>query len=203
MKNMKLLKLFVLTSCFALMSCQNQTPSNPNNSIEEHLSWFKEEDLEKIHLSNLKAPIKCDGDANVDTSWFNDGYAFSQPCPNEEVMNENAEIYFDYFKEHYNGTFGLAKTYMFGETENFYNIVPNDSLSKYHGDNPSPLYKLYYVSDTTLDSDGFLKDDAVYSFEIRYEINTSISKYMLKIFIEKANKSHNGVFTYKYNLKNQ
>ena len=88
-----------------------------------------------------------------------------------------------------------------GKDITYYNIVSKTDIVDYHDTNPSPLYKFYYVSDTTVDADGYLLDGSVFTFEIRYEFSTSDNCYLFKLFIEKANISHNGVFTYKYKLK--
>lgn len=97
--------------------------------------------------------------------------------------------------------FGVSKIYGTSSDTFYYNIIVNDSLDAYKDDNPSLLYKFYYVVDVVPSDDGYLKDNAVYSLEIRYEVNSS-SEYMLKIFIENAKKSHNGIYNYKYKLKN-
>lgn len=200
MKKNKLIKICLLISCFALVACDDETQPISNGTLHDSSNWYSETELEKVHLPNLKAPTNCTGKMSTSTTWFNDGYAFYQPCPNEEVMVENANTYFEYFKTNYEGKFGKTKFYASSSDTFYYYISYDNSLDAYRDDNPSPLYKFYYVTDTTLEDDGYLKEDAVYTFEIRYETNSS-SEYMLKIFIEKAGVSHNGAIGYKYNLR--
>ncbi len=201
MKKNKLIRICLLISCLALVGCDDETHSISNNGeLHDSSNWYSETELEKVHLPNLKAPMNCTGEMSTSTTWFNEGYSFYQPCPSEEVMIENANAYFDYFKTSYEGNFGKTKIHASSDDTVYYYISYDDSLEAYRGDNPSPLYKFYYVTDTALGDDGYLKKDAVYAFEIRYETNLS-SEYMLKIFIEKAGISHNGAIEYKYNLR--
>lgn len=48
---------------------------------------------------------------------------------------------------------------------------------------------------------GYLKDGAVWALDMRYELDTDATSYLLKIFIEDAGISRNGVYTLKYTLK--
>lgn len=171
----------------------------PRNSNQ----WFTEAELAKKGLSALPAPTGLSGDMNSYLYWYNDGYSFSQACPDEETFTQNAETYFNYFKSKYNGRFGAIDTrsYKFSPSTNeyYYNILQKADLSDYFSDNPSSLYKFYYVTDKTLE-DGYLKADAVWTFEIRYEFDTTKNTYLFKIFIENARKSPNGVYTNYYKM---
>ena len=111
-----------------------------------------------------------------------------------------AHIYFNYFESNFDGKFGVANSYAYGSDTTYYNIVKKSDLNDYYNTNPSQLYKFYYVSNTNVDDNGFLLEDSVFIFEIRYEFSTTTNNYQFKMFIEKANKSNNGVFTYKYKL---
>ena len=53
-------------------------------------------------------PSGLSGEINSSDAWFNDGYSFSQNCPDEATFKSNAENYFLYFKTHYDGRFGKA-----------------------------------------------------------------------------------------------
>lgn len=167
----------------------------PRNSNQ----WFTEAELAKKGLSALPAPTGLSGDMSSDLNWYNDGYAFHQACPDEDTFTQNAEAYLNYFKSKYDGCFGVTKPFMYGENETFYKITQEPSLSAYFSNNPSSLYKFYYVTDKTLE-DGYFKADAVWTFEIRYEFDTTKNTYLFKIFIENARKSPNGAFTYYYKM---
>lgn len=128
-----------------------------------------------------------------DLNWYNDGYSFNQACPNEDTFTQNAEAYLNYFKSKYDGYFGVAKSFMFGEDETFYKITQRTDLSAYFSDNPRPTYTFYYVTDKTLE-EGYFKADAVWTFAIRLDDGK------LKIFIENAGKTRNGAFTNHYKM---
>lgn len=192
--------LICLFSCL-LFSCGEEEIITGSQNTHDEKAWFTSEELEKVHLENLPAPVNCQGEINSSTSWFNDGYSFSQPCSSEEIMIENATNYFDYFKNNYDGKFGTKAFHASSSDTYYYYIVQKDNLDNYHDDNPSSLYDFYYVIDTEVGEDGYLKDGAVYSFDIRYEFSTSSNEYLLKIFIEKENKSHNGAINYKFKLQ--
>ncbi len=199
MNSKSILKLGMLLSCLSLVGCGEENVPTTKET-EGPKTWFTEKELEDIHLANLPTPTKCTGTGSAYTSWFNDGYTFSIPCESEAILTENATLYFNYFKENYEGKFGLDKLYGIGDTTSYYNIVYKEEISDYYGNNPCPLYKFFYATDTELASDGFLKDDSVYSFELRYDFDTDTSQHKLKLYMEKATKSHNGVYTLKYKL---
>ena len=210
---MKLKKIIIMALCLSLvMTCgvflaacnkgggegggDTYVPRNSNQ-------WFTEAELAKKGLSALPAPTGLSGDMSSDLYWYNDGYSFHQACPDEDTFTQNAETYFNYFKSKYNGRFGAIDTrsYKFSPSTNeyYYNILQKADLSDYFSDNPSSLYKFYYVTDKTLE-DGYLKADAVWTFEIRYEFDTTKNTYLFKIFIENARKSPNGVYTNYYKM---
>lgn len=206
---MKLKKIIIMALCLSLImtcgvflaACNKGGGNGDNNKtqIRDDTKWFSEEELAKKGLSALPAPTGLSGDMSSDLNWYNDGYSFHQACPDEDTFTQNAEAYLNYFKSKYDGRFGVAKPFMYGEDETFYKITQKTDLSDYFSDNPSSLYKFYYVTDTTLE-DGYFKADAVWTFEIRYEFNTTKNTYLFKIFIENARKSHNGVYTNYYKM---
>ena len=62
-------------------------------------------------------------------------------------------------------------------------------MNECYSTNPSARYTFYYVRDAELE-DRYLKQDAVWSFDIRYEATDGV--YQLKIFVENASLSRNG-----------
>ena len=84
--------------------------------------------------------------------------------------------------------------------ETWYIIEQKNNLSDYFDDNPSKLYKCYYIRDNTLDN-GYLVKGSVWIFEIRYEFDTASDGYKFKLFIESADSSRNGVFANYYKIK--
>ena len=146
-------------------------------------------------MSALPAPTGLSGDMNSDLNWYNDGYSFSQACPDEETFTQNAETYFNYFKSKYDGRFGVADCYSntMDFSEYYYKIENTTDLADYFSDNPCPTYTFYYVTDTTLE-EGYFKADAVWTFEIRLDDGK------LKIFIENAGKTRNGIYTNHYRM---
>lgn len=203
---MKLKKIIIMALCLSLvMTCgvflaacnkggegggDTYVPRNSNQ-------WFTEAELAKKGLSALPAPTGLSGDMNSYLYWYNGGYSFDQACPNEDIFYENVEKYFAYFNEKFDGRFGAIDTrsykYSPSTNEYYYNILKKADLSDYFSDNPSSLYKFYYVTDKTLE-DGYFKADAVWTFTIRFDDGK------LKIFIENAGKTRNGVYTNHYRM---
>lgn len=204
---MKLKKIIIMALCLSLvMTCgvflaacnkgggegggDTYVPRNSNQ-------WFTEAELAKKGLSALPAPTGLSGDMSSDLNWYNDGYSFSQACPDEDTFARNAEAYLNYFKSKYDGPFGTIDTrsykYSPSTNENYYNILKKTDLADYFSDNPCPTYTFYYVTDTTLE-DGYFKADAVWTFEIMFDDGK------LKIFIENARKTRNGVYTNYYKM---
>lgn len=206
---MKLKKIIIMALCLSLvMTCGvflaacNKGGGNsgggdtyvPRNSNQ----WFTEAELAKKGLSALPAPTGLSGDMSSDLYWYNDGYSFHQACPDEDTFTQNAETYLNYFKSKYDGRFGAINAYSLEKyspstNEYYYNILKKTDLADYFSDNPCPTYTFYYVTDTTLE-DGYFKADAVWTFDIMFDDGK------LKIFIENAGKTRNGVYTNHYRM---
>lgn len=188
--------------CFGFVACSDDegggdVPEPKHDSAK----WFTEDELAAKGLSGLTAPTGLTGELYTYTDWFNDGYSFRQVCPSEEVFQANAQTYLDYLKTHYDGLFGTISLEKIGmdTNDNWYIIRQKDNLADYFDDNPSKLYKFYYVTDTTLE-DGYFKTSAVWSLEMRYEYDTDRG-YCFKLYIENAGKTHSGIYTNYYKIK--
>lgn len=192
MNNKFIKHICLFASVFCLFSCGEETQTS---SGHDNNNWFTESELSKVGLSGLTAPSNCKGLMNTDIYWFNEGYSFSQECESEEVLVENSTMYLNYFIDKYDNLFGYTRSYITGEDTFYYYIINDKTLSSYRSDNPSPLYKFYYITNQNVDDDGFFVKDAVWSFEIRFEENK------LKIFIENGNKNHSGMINFKYKIK--
>ena len=195
--------LLCVASCACFMACdRDEEGGGTQTQLHDSTKWFTEEELKAKGLEGLTAPTGLTGDMNTSDSWFNDGYSFSQDCPDEETFFANAQTYFAYFNEHYNGKFGKTRIekYNMNENINWYVIEQKTKIDEYFDDNPSKLYKFYYVKDDTL-SDGYLVKSAVWIFEICYERDTSTNAYKFKLFIESADSTRNGVYTNYYKMK--
>ena len=189
-------------TCVNLVAWGNNDVSDENiNSVHDTTKWFTEEELSAKGLAGLTAPIGLTGDMHSSDTWFNNGYSFSQVCPNEDTFMKNAEIYFSYLKTNYNGMFGKPRSEKFSmdTNENWYIIEPKEDLSDYFDNNPSKLYKFYYVRNNTLNNGYFIKD-SVWIFEIRYEFDTNSDEYKFKLFIESADSSRNGIYMNYYKM---
>lgn len=190
--------------CFCLVACgdTDSDGGNDNSSpLRDNTKWFSQQELAQKGLDDLPQPSNLSGNLKTSVDWFNDGYSFSQSCPSEAEFYSNAQTYFDYFKTHYEGLFGKARIKMSSSDEWWCLIETSMMLENYFDDNPSKLYKFYYVKDTTVGDDGYLLTGAVLTFEIRYEFDTTSNGYLFKMFVESADKSHNGMITYHYRLK--
>lgn len=205
---MKLKKIIIMALCLSLVmtcgvflaACNKGGGNGDNNKtqIRDDTKWFSEEELAKKGLSALPAPTGLTGNMNSYLYWYNDGYSFDQACPDEDTFTQNVETYFNYFKSKYDGRFGAItafskEKYSPSTNEYYYNILKKADLSDYFSDNPCPTYTFYYVTDTTLE-DGYFKADAVWTFTIRFDDGK------LKIFIENAGKTRNGVYTNHYRM---
>lgn len=205
---MKLKKIIIMALCLSLVmtcgvflaACNKGGGNGDDNKtqIRDDTKWFSEEELAKKGLSALPAPTGLSGDMSSDLHWYNDGYSFHQACPDEDTFTQNAETYFNYFKSKYDGRFGAINAFSLEKyspstNEYYYNILKKADLSDYFSDNPCPTYTFYYVTDTTLE-DGYFKADAVWTFEIMLDDGK------LKIFIENAGKTRNGVYTNHYRM---
>ena len=192
MNNKFIKHICLFASVFCLFSCSEETQIS---SSRDNNNWFTESELSKVGLSGLTAPSNCKGLMNTDIYWFNEGYSFSQECESEDVLVENSTTYLNYFIDKYDNLFGYTRSYATSEDTFCYYIINDKTLSSYRSDNPSPLYKFYYITNQNVDDDGFFVKDAVWSFEIRFEENK------LKIFIENGNKNHSGMINFKYKIK--
>lgn len=205
---MKLKKIIIMALCLSLVmtcgvflaACNKGGGNGDDNKtqIRDDSKWFSEEELAKKGLSALPAPTGLSGDMSSDLNWYNDGYAFHQACPDEDKFTQNAETYLNYFKSKYDGRFGAINAFSLEKyspstNEYYYNILKKADLSDYFSDNPCPTYTFYYVTDTTLE-EGYFKADAVWTFTIRLDDGK------LKIFIENAGKTRNGVYTNHYRM---
>lgn len=213
---MKLKKIIIMTLCLSLvMTCgvflaacnkgggegggDTYVPRNSNQ-------WFTEAELAKKGLSALPAPTGLSGDMSSDLDWYNDGYAFHQACPDEDTFTQNAEAYLNYFKSKYDGRFGtdkLEKILTADNGQSCYRLVQETNLDKYYVKN-SKRYRFYYVTDTEatqqIFGQNYLKDDAVWQFDVLYDFDTNKNTYMLKIFIEIASKNRSGDIINYYRL---
>ncbi len=206
----KILSIFIgiflsAIMCIGLVSCGNRTDNNNEGSqpaLHDRTKWFTAEELMKKGLDELTMPSGLFGEINSSDAWFNDGYSFSQDCPDEATFKSNAETYFLYFKTHYDGRFGkpAIEKLSLDTNETWYVIEQKSELSDYFDDNPSKLYQFYYVRDNTLENGYFVKG-SVWIFEIRYEIDTETNQYKFKLFVESADSSTNGVYSNYYKMK--
>lgn len=205
---MKLKKIIIMALCLSLVmtcgvflaACNKGGGNGDNNKtqIRDDTKWFSEEELAKKGLSALPAPTGLSGDMSSDLNWYNDGYAFHQACPDEDTFTQNAETYLNYFKSKYDGRFGAINAFSLEKyspstNEYYYKILKKTDLADYFSDNPCPTYTFYYVTDTTLE-EGYFKADAVWTFTVRLDDGK------LKIFIENAGKTRNGVYTNHYRM---
>ena len=190
-------------TCVGLVACgKGDGGGETPKPLHDNTKWFTEEELSAKGLAGLTAPTGLSGEMNTSDAWFNDGYSFSQGCPDEETFNANAETYFSYLKTHYDGAFGQPRIEKFSmdTNENWYIIEQKVDLSNYFDDNSSKLYKFYYVRNKTLDN-GYFAKGSVWIFEIRYEFDTNSNEYKFKLFIESADSSHNGIYTNFYKMR--
>lgn len=190
-------------TCIGLVACGNDGGSGETQKpLHDSTKWFTEEELSAKGLAGLTAPTGLSGKMNSSDSWFNDGYSFSQVCPDEETFRMNAETYFSYLKKHYDGAFGKPKIekYSMDTNENWYIIEQKNNLSEYFDDNPSKLYEFFYVRNNTSDN-GYLVKGSVWIFEIRYEFDTDSDGYKFKLFIESADTSRNGIYKNYYKMR--
>ena len=190
-------------TCIGLVACgNNDGRGETQKPLHDSTKWFTEEELSAKGLAGLTAPTGLSGKMNSSDSWFNDGYSFSQVCPDEETFRMNVETYFSYLKKHYDGAFGKPKIekYSMDTNENWYIIEQKNNLSEYFDDNPSKLYEFFYVRNNTSDN-GYLVKGSVWIFEIRYEFDTDSDGYKFKLFIESADTSRNGIYKNYYKMR--
>ena len=193
--------LMLIAACFAFVACgDDEEHGGGTTQTRDDTKWFSSAELEARGLAELPVPTGLTGEMHTDITWFGDGYAFFQNCPDEKVFAQNAEMYFNMFKDKFDGAFGVARPYMLGDSETWYKIEQKNDLSDYFDDNPSKLYKFYYVKDKTTDEKGNFVKGAVWTFEMRYELNSDSDIYKLKIFIESADSTRNKMYTNYYKM---
>ena len=195
--------IFLAITCVGLFACGNNDEGGGNQKpLHDATKWFTEEELSAKGLAGLTAPTGLSGEMSSDDAWFNDGYSFSQVCPDEETFEANAEIYFSYFKTHYAGMFGKPRIEKLGmdTNETWFIIEQKNVLSDFFDDNPSKLYKFYYVRNNNLDNGYFVKG-SVWFFEIRYEFDTGSDEYEFKLFIESADSYRGGSYKNYYKMR--
>ena len=189
--------------CNGLVACgNNDGGGEAQKPLHDGTKWFTDEELSAKGLAGLTEPTGLSGEMNSSDAWYNNGYSFSQVCPDEVTFAANAETYFLYLKTHYDGMFGkprIEKSSL-STNENWYIIEQKNDLTDYFEDNPSKLYRFYYVRNNTLDNGYFVKG-AVWIFELRYEFDTASNGYKFKLFIESADSTHNGIYTNYYKIK--
>lgn len=201
--SMIICSVLLAITCVGFVACGNDNGGGETQKpLHDSTKWFTEEELSAKGLAGLTAPTGLSGEMNSSDAWFNDGYSFSQVCPDEETFKVNAETYFSYLNTHYVGMFGKPRIEKYNMTtnENWYVIEQKSNLSDYFNDNPSKLYKFYYVRNNTLDN-GYFAKGSVWIFEIRYEFDTDSDRYKFKLFIESADSSHNGIYTNYYKIR--
>ena len=201
--SMIICSVLLAITCVGFVACGNDNGGGETQKpLHDSTKWFTEEELSAKGLAGLTAPTGLSGEMNSSDAWYNDGYSFSQVCPDEETFKTNAETYFSYLKTHYDGVFGKPRSEKISmdTNENWYIIEQKGDLSDYFDDNPSKLYKFYYVRNNTLDN-GYFAKGSVWIFEIRYEFDTASDGYKFKLFVESADSSHNGIYTNYYKMK--
>ena len=93
-------------TCIGFVACGNDNGGGEiQKPLHDSTKWFTEEELSAKGLAGLTAPTGLSGEMNSSDAWYNDGYSFSQVCPDEETFKTNAETYFSYLKTHYDGVF--------------------------------------------------------------------------------------------------
>ena len=194
--------MLLAVTCVGLVACGNNDGEKENQTpLHDSTKWFTEEELSAKGLAGLKAPTGLSGEMNTSDAWYNDGYSFSQACPDEKTFKANAEVYFSYLKKHYDGMLGKPRIEKVGmdTNENWYVMEQKGDLSDYFDDNPSKSYKFYYVRNDVLEN-GYFAKGSVWIFEIRYDFDTASNGYKFKLFIESADSTRNGVYKNYYKI---
>ena len=108
--SMIICSVLLVITCVGFVACGNDNGGGETQKpLHDSTKWFTEEELSAKGLAGLTAPTGLSGEMNSSDAWYNDGYSFSQVCPDEETFKTNAETYFSYLKTHYDGVFGKAK----------------------------------------------------------------------------------------------
>lgn len=75
-------------TCIGMVACEsNEDDGEKRKPLHDSMKWFTEEELSAKGLAGLTAPTGLSGEMNSSDAWFNDGYSFSQVCPDEETCS--------------------------------------------------------------------------------------------------------------------
>lgn len=133
--------IIAVAACFGLVACgdTDDKEGGQNTPTINDNAWFSDQELADRGLSGFTAPQNLTGDISTTVTWFNNGYFFSQPCPSKEVFEENAKVYFEYFKDNYDGRFGVTSIKAMGvdTDETWYYITQKSELSDYSATIPA------------------------------------------------------------------
>ena len=87
--------------CIGLVACgNNDGGGEAQKPLHDGTKWFTDEELSAKGLAGLTEPTGLSGEMNSSDAWYNNGYSFSQVCPDEVTFAANAETYFLYLKTH-------------------------------------------------------------------------------------------------------
>ncbi|UKI13134.1 MAG: hypothetical protein L6V84_02230 [Oscillospiraceae bacterium] len=135
---------------------------------------FTEEELSAKGLAGLTAPTGLSGEMNSSDAWYNDGYSFFAGLSGRrDVQDECRNIFFSYLKKRIMTVCSVnreTKNISMDTNENWYIIEQKNDLSNYFADNPSKLYKFYYVRNNTLDN-GYFAKGSVWIF-LKFAMNS-------------------------------
>ena len=140
--SMIICSVLLVITCVGFVACGNDNGGGETQkTLHDSTKWFTEEELSAKGLAGLTAPTGLSGEMNSSDAWYNDGYSFSQVCPDEETFKTNAETYFSYLKTHYDGVFGKPRSEKISmdTNENWYIIEQKGDLSDYFDDNPKVI----------------------------------------------------------------
>ena len=74
-------------TCVGLVACGNDNGNGETQKpLRDSTKWFTEEELSAKGLAGLTAPTGLSGEMKSSDAWYNDGYSFSQVCPDEETF---------------------------------------------------------------------------------------------------------------------
>lgn len=79
--------MLLAVTCVGLVACGNNDGEKENQTpLHDSTKWFTEEELSAKGLAGLTAPTGLSGEMNTSDAWYNDGYSFSQACPEEKQI---------------------------------------------------------------------------------------------------------------------
>ena len=74
-------------TCVGFVACGSNGDDEDNKkTLHDSTKWFTEEELSAKGLAGLTAPTGLSGEMNSSDAWYNDGYSFSQACPDEVLL---------------------------------------------------------------------------------------------------------------------